>query len=201
MDAFHSLEQQKQQRIINAALNEFARRGFRDASTNAITQQAGISKGALFHYFGNKQKLYAYLMDHTRQQVQTQLLDDFPGSDDLIEMFVLFSKRKAMLAKDYPLMFDFWYKAFQEQQENPHDSQMIRQTIDRLNTLMSDRIDTSKLRPGIDLPKAIEICTWLSEGYGRKYSQMNQQLDRDELLTEADELFDTLRLMLYKEDL
>ena len=30
---------------------------------------------------------------------------------------------------------------------------------------------------------------------------MNQQLDRDELLAEADELFDTLRIMLYKEDL
>ncbi|MDD3656837.1 MAG: TetR/AcrR family transcriptional regulator, partial [Atribacterota bacterium] len=53
---FHSLESEKQERIINAALKEFARNGYGKASTNEIIKQAGISKGSLFNYFNNKKE-------------------------------------------------------------------------------------------------------------------------------------------------
>ena len=39
---FYSLELEKQQRIINAALKEFARNGYEKASTNEIVKEAEI---------------------------------------------------------------------------------------------------------------------------------------------------------------
>ena len=47
-------QEEKKQKIYQAALEEFVEHGYQNASTNRITQRAGISKGLLFHYFKNK---------------------------------------------------------------------------------------------------------------------------------------------------
>jgi len=60
---FSSLEFEKRQRIINAALKEFARNGYEKASTNVIAKEAEISKGSLFNYFSSKKELYLFLFD------------------------------------------------------------------------------------------------------------------------------------------
>ena len=46
---FLNLELEKQDRIINAAIKEFAQKGYDKASTNEIVKEAGISKGLLYN--------------------------------------------------------------------------------------------------------------------------------------------------------
>ena len=46
-----------QQRIVNAALAEFAREGFDGARVDEIAHRARINKRMLYHYFGNKEDL------------------------------------------------------------------------------------------------------------------------------------------------
>lgn len=46
-------------KILDAAIAEFALRGYEAASTNRICQQADISKGLLFHYYKSKHRLFA----------------------------------------------------------------------------------------------------------------------------------------------
>lgn len=50
--------QQARRRILDAALDEFARRGYGGSSVNAICASQGIAKGNLYHYFKNKDDLY-----------------------------------------------------------------------------------------------------------------------------------------------
>ena len=45
------------ERIINAAIYEFAVNGFIKSTTKAIALRAGVSEALVFKYFGNKQKL------------------------------------------------------------------------------------------------------------------------------------------------
>ena len=61
---FLNMDKEKQDRIINAAIKEFAQKGYDNASTNEIVKEAGISKGLLFHYFQNKKQLYLFLYEH-----------------------------------------------------------------------------------------------------------------------------------------
>lgn len=61
---FQNLDNIKQSRILNAALQEFAENGYEQASTNQIVKNAGIGKGILFYYFKTKKDLYQYLIDH-----------------------------------------------------------------------------------------------------------------------------------------
>ena len=64
-DLFFRLEDDKQRRVRNAALDLFSRFGYDKTSTEQIARAAGISKGMVFHYFGSKQALYEYLCAYT----------------------------------------------------------------------------------------------------------------------------------------
>lgn len=59
---FAKLPAHQQQRIVQAALDEFAAHGFHDASLNRIIDDAGISKGSLYYYFDDKGDLFAYVV-------------------------------------------------------------------------------------------------------------------------------------------
>jgi len=82
-DKFLSLEPDKQEKIINAAMKEFAEKGYTQASTNEIVREAGISKGLLFHYFSNKKQLFFFLHDYALEIATDKFYDGFdPDEND-----------------------------------------------------------------------------------------------------------------------
>ncbi|MGE0297740.1 MAG: TetR/AcrR family transcriptional regulator [Pseudonocardia sp.] len=58
---FARLDPEQQQAILRAALDEFATRGYRDASLNRVIDAAGVSKGSMYYYFEGKADLYAHV--------------------------------------------------------------------------------------------------------------------------------------------
>jgi AcrR family transcriptional regulator len=50
--------EERREAVLAAALEEFARAGYRGASTEAIARRAGISQPYLFRLFGSKKELY-----------------------------------------------------------------------------------------------------------------------------------------------
>jgi AcrR family transcriptional regulator len=54
------------ERILSAALKEFAAKGFAGARVDVIARRASINKRMLYHYFGNKEKLFRAVL---RQKV------------------------------------------------------------------------------------------------------------------------------------
>ncbi len=71
--AYRQLEASKQSAILQAAEEEFSRKGFRAASMNSLVQQAGISKGSLFQYFGSKEALFLGLVELATGRVRDLL--------------------------------------------------------------------------------------------------------------------------------
>ena len=70
---FLNLESKKQQRIVEAAVGEFAGKGYARASMNVVVERAGISKGALFKYFQSKSGLFAFVYRMAFNQVKDYL--------------------------------------------------------------------------------------------------------------------------------
>jgi TetR/AcrR family transcriptional regulator len=50
------------ERILSAALREFAANGFAGARVDAIARRAAINKRMLYHYFGNKEHLFREIL-------------------------------------------------------------------------------------------------------------------------------------------
>lgn len=61
-ETFFNLPDDKRQRIIDAALDEFASQPYHQASLSRIVAKADIAKGSMYQYFANKFDLYLYLI-------------------------------------------------------------------------------------------------------------------------------------------
>jgi AcrR family transcriptional regulator len=55
---FDKLDEPRKKAILAAAAEEFGARGFEQASYNQIIERAGLSKGAMYYYFADKDDLY-----------------------------------------------------------------------------------------------------------------------------------------------
>ena len=64
-DTFFNLPNEKRERVIEAALDEFAERSYHDARVTAIADNAGIAKGSFYQYFEDKKDLFKYIIDLT----------------------------------------------------------------------------------------------------------------------------------------
>ncbi|MCS4470020.1 TetR/AcrR family transcriptional regulator [Clostridium botulinum] len=68
-----NIPKDKKEAILEAALEEFAIGGYENASTNKIVEKASISKGLLFHYFGNKKGLFIYVYNYYLEFLKREL--------------------------------------------------------------------------------------------------------------------------------
>lgn len=60
---FFNLLEDKRQKIMQAAIDEFAEYPFDKASINRIVEKSGIAKGSFYQYFEDKKDLYKYILE------------------------------------------------------------------------------------------------------------------------------------------
>ncbi|PJE97987.1 TetR/AcrR family transcriptional regulator [Streptomyces carminius] len=70
---FHRLPPERRREILETARSHFARDGPDNASYNAITAAAGLSKSAAYQYFDGRQDLLAAVLDGVRDRLTTAL--------------------------------------------------------------------------------------------------------------------------------
>jgi len=203
---FLNLDSDKQNRIINAAIKEFAEKGYSNASTNEIVKEAGISKGLLFHYFQNKKQLFFFLFDSCVELIT----DDFYKKIDLSETDFFQRIRQSVLIKmellaQYPDLFKFVEKAYMDDAADIQAE--MQKKIRELNHInigkIYEGIDVSKFRDDIDIQKIFKIITWTFEKlsdeelYKAKLLP-NYEIDYQKVQKEAEDYFEILIKCFYK---
>ena len=82
-------------KILRAAFEEFYKNGFQGGSINHIVEKAGITKGALFHHFADKNELgYAVFEEVIMPGLKQRWLDPLASSiDPISDLKNLFHER------------------------------------------------------------------------------------------------------------
>jgi AcrR family transcriptional regulator len=65
---FFNLSEEKRQKILDCAMDEFAQNDYDNASISKIVSNAGIAKGSLYQYFTDKGDLHRYLIELATQK-------------------------------------------------------------------------------------------------------------------------------------
>ncbi|GAA3413160.1 TetR/AcrR family transcriptional regulator [Paenibacillus hodogayensis] len=178
---FYSLEQKKQERIINEAMKEFARSGYDRASTNEIIKEANIAKGSLFVYFNNKKELYLFLLDYISEAV-SKIYDEVDWTEtDILKRIWDVGLIKLKFYKKYPQAFDFLKAASHE------NASEVKSEIDKMSKANFEiafkrfykDTDLAKFSDDIDIETAISVINWTMTGFAQ------QQADR---LNSSDEI-------------
>lgn len=187
-------------------MKEFAQKGFKNASTDAIVKEAAISKGALFHYFNNKKDLFLFLYDFALDMVKEEILGKLNYEEkDIFARRMQGLVLKTEVLKRHPEMYDFLGAAYLEGavEVKSELDRRAKQLIEVGQAKLYSGIDTSKFREEIDLAKAIEIINWTMEGITNKQMQIIKKMPMedvnfDELLQEVDVYMEMLKVSFYK---
>jgi len=157
---FEKLAEEKKKKIIDASIREFRKDGYINASTNNIVKEAGIAKGALFNYFGNKKSLYLYILDYMIDyHVDSMIKKINVNNPDIFQRILEWIELKISISNEEPMAYKFFASAFLNVPEEIKDEIEIRykKLYDKGYKLAIDDIDMSKFRNGIDKQKSIEL--------------------------------------------
>jgi AcrR family transcriptional regulator len=182
--------------ILNAALQLFSTQGFRSTSTRDIARAAGISTGALYHHFADKELIFQSLLDEYWQASTSR---DFPFNvallngafpDDLTALAHAardsVKKYRRHIALVYVDVVEF---------EGAHIQRYYEQIASRFEAFLNQRPEVKrKLRPGVSpLTAAILVSRVMLYLYSVEYvfgvpNQFGKQ--EDEVLREIVEILE-----------
>jgi len=66
---------EKQEKILQAALELFAKEGFHATSTSKVAKHAGVSEGLIFRHFTNKEGLLQAILDEGERRLKSLYVD------------------------------------------------------------------------------------------------------------------------------
>lgn len=199
---FYTLEPEKQSRILNAALKEFAQNGYERASTNEIIKEADISKGSLFNYFKSKKELYFYLIDYVAEIIENMYDEIDLSVTDFFERIKDVGIIKYNIMKKVPQAFDFINAIGKEESPEVRSEIKSKSKIIIKNGMerIYKNIDFTKFRDDIDINKTLNIINWTMLSFSEQQrNSLNSFEDIGiELLSEWDDYFDIMKRCFYK---
>ena len=197
-EKFFDLKQEKQDRMINAALKIFAKNGYKHASTDEIVAEASISKGLLFHYFGSKQGLYDFLYDYSVRFLMLETKSLVPETEtDYFRIMKLLEQAKMQVGKNYPYL-----KMFLETAVGEDDAEAVvvmeekRLALQNMYDGFLERIDQKRFRPDIDIRKLHNMMTYTLRGIMEEHLE-NQTFLNERLYDESCSYIDMMKAMAY----
>ena len=146
-ETFLRLPEEKRNRFLDAAWEEFTGVSFEKASINQIVQRARIPRGSFYQYFADKGALFAYL----QEQVLTHLLSGYrkvikQAGGDIFETQMRCFDRVVTLGGVKDVIFD---RSIQIARKNPGllpQIIMAGKLLEQIFEMMWDVIDTSGFR-------------------------------------------------------
>lgn len=203
---FLNLEQERRDAIINAALKEFAAKGYDDASTNVIAKDSGVKKALMFHYINSKKAFFIFLFDYCNQILKKEYHDLINFNErDILERFRQVYLLKIDVILKYPWIFEFVKVAMltesDEVKKELHEK--IKKGESAGYEIMFGNIDESKFREGLDIEKCKKLIYWSIWGYtmnlmGELQSLKIMELDFEKIQMEFDSYLNELRKSYYK---
>jgi len=205
-ETFNKLDEGKKSKILDAAVDEFSRHGFRQASVNRMVERVGIAKGSLFQYFGSKEGLFHVIFNYAVELVRQSLrqVKKETSSADFFERI-----KESMLAgirfiERHPRVYRIYLKMiFQE--DFPLRAEFLQQvhlfSAEYLRPAVEAGIARGEIRADTNIEMAVFMLDALMDRFLQAYcvpfldaGAGIYEAPRDELSRKVDEFIKLLRI-------
>jgi len=99
---------EKQEKILQAALELFAKEGYNATSTSKVAKHAGVSEGLIFRHFENKEGLLQAILEEGERRIKVLFIDIVMETDPK----EVIRKTIEMTGKIDKSDYDFWKLQF-----------------------------------------------------------------------------------------
>lgn len=205
MSEFLKQDDQRKDRILEAALIEFSDKGYKKASTNTIVREAGVSKGLLFHYYKSKKDLYILLFNHANQVIEEEVYAEVNFADrDVLNRLYQATITNIEAHEKHPM----FVKLF-ELNSLVEDKELIEATNDiklekriRIYEKAFNNIDYYLFDDTINIDRSLEVIKWtidrITDDWNRKNHTNLSPIAFETLSMDVSHYLDLFRSAFYR---
>jgi len=132
-----SRREKTRQKLIRAAFDVVAKKGFDGASVDAIANRAGYSIGALYSNFGGKDELLFAVFDEHVSWFEEQL-EAASGADDRVRAFSDWMDQAARQPEQFLVFVEFWAYAVRKPKTRRQLAERLEQMRARVTEVLGD---------------------------------------------------------------
>ena len=196
-ETFTNLAQDKKERVLDAALTEFAEHTFTGATVSRIVERADIPKGSFYQYFESKKDLYHYIVNFAGEEkfkFMKEFLQEKESSDVFDRLRELYSAGIKFAEKN-PRLLAIGQNLIKEDESLKQEifDQTIPQAEDFLEDLLQEGVAAGDIDPDTDLSVVATIITSYNMSLYDRLLKFPGRGEYDELLENIDKVIKILR--------
>jgi AcrR family transcriptional regulator len=200
-ETFYNLSQEKANRIIEAALDEFANVSFDKASINKIIEAAGIPKGSFYQYFDDKKDLYKFIINLSIKRKMESFLplineQKEEKTQDIFKIFRALYIAGIHFAKQNPKLVAIGNR-FLLDVNHPVYHEIMKENGNLTNEMIGGLLSEESILGGIRKDIDYELLVLLLSTMSAKITELYFNLDHSETeqisLEKLDHLFHILK--------
>ncbi|WP_430885395.1 TetR/AcrR family transcriptional regulator [Fusibacter sp. JL216-2] len=181
---FFNLPKEKQQRIIDVCIDEFAEKTYHNASISNIVRQSKIAKGSFYQYFEDKKDIFKYILKYMGDKKLAYYSEIIPRINemDFFELLKAFYVSGVVFAKDHPKLTkigNFVLKTDDEDLKKELMKESGARSSDFMSMLIKGAIERGELRSDIEIDFINHIIQSMSlstiDYYYKKHDSLGEE--------------------------
>jgi len=170
-DTFLNLPSDKQNHLIETAVDEFYLNGFNGFSITSYVKKAGIAKGSFYQYFEGKNDLFRMIMDKQSQKkimLFNEMLQNFKEESFYVILKILY-RVSLRFYKEQPKLASIGESFEKNADLNLKEEifgEHVNQSNSFLHSLVFKGIQSGEIRSDIDIEFAVHLVTNVSLAMG-----------------------------------
>lgn len=196
---FQNLPASERQRLLDIASRHFTNAGYERASLNEILAEAGISKGAYYYYFDDKEDLFATVLEAGFEALISRV--PVSGLDQLARS--QFWPAVEKLLQDWAANLDTSGNLFQlvlqldeEQRRSPRISQLLEKASFIYRAIIEPGRKLGCIRTDLSIDALVRLVQANDAALDALYLSRHSRMDRANVDAHARLVFDTFRRLL-----
>ena len=202
---FFNLSNSKQERIIQAAVDEFGAHPYLKTSINRIIKKAEISKGSFYQYFNNKKDLYKYILDQVTEAKMKFLGEKMKNYQELdfFEMLRELFVGGIQFKKEYPLYSEIGDRILNSNNESLKEeiyAESKPKSNEFFEQLLNEAVQEGEIDPKIDINFTAFLLTDFSISIVNYFFENHNPDNIDEIMDYVDKMLYIMKNGIAKGD-
>jgi len=153
--------EKRREQILYAALKLIAKKGFRATTTEEIAAKAGLTKGAVYFHFKNKEEVLYQLLKTILEDLEKHLFEHLGERFTPIELYESMTDPEHFDAcKDYTELAEVWIQGLRV----PRIKRFLVQREKRFMKKLAEGMACPEVYPGIEKEDVVAFILSISHG-------------------------------------